>query len=207
MSSKLISKLVKAAGGWENLLYETLKEVCQEVGNHGFTGSGEDAVNDAQDVLEAYKAQDVLEKLKPHVEISPPEIPPLEEIQRDTAFIKPIDHVHSKVEDTSAKKEDVELKQRVAIPKTFKVPIDKDIGSSQGELPLPANYIITDREQLQVATMNGMTLATSAVDGQIKDVNVSGHVSVTGKYRLVFTQATLGAALIRYHIIERPASE
>jgi len=52
--SKFINKLVKAAGGWEKLLYQILKEVCNEIDSTDIGASLGDVYDDAKEVLTAY---------------------------------------------------------------------------------------------------------------------------------------------------------
>lgn len=222
--SRIINKLVDASGGWEAFLYKTLKDVVDKVGEHGFTGEGEDAVKDAQEILEAYEQLDdrVLEgaRKEPVVRCDNIVLKEIKVLPSEKTEEVPVQKTFSVVKDAVFTAEDVEWKLEDLVlfpaprpksnPKklTGRIAVDRDMGSSSGELPVPSDHKLVNRELLSITTLDGMRLgeatAKSGEEGQIKSQYVTGHVSVTGKYRLVFADSTLGAAHVVYDVVALP---
>jgi len=195
-SNKLLMKLIKASGGWESFLYDTLKEVCEEVSNHGFAGPGEDSIDTAKEIIEAYEDYCGEGASEHHISKVSKSISEEAEYQkiasaRTDGKITPI-----------GKPVQPELKVEPKLMHT-RVGIDKEVGASNGQLPVPAGWRVANK-QLIVISKSGMELGRGSDDGQILGRGVSGHISNKGDYRLVFKEATLGDAVINYEILPIP---
>lgn len=213
--SRIINRAAEAAGGWEMFLYRTLSDVVEKVGLNGFTGEGEEAVSDAREILEAYEdlpdkkrikaTPTVAEQIEIRTEGGPEKVKPIRSIQ-ESDIVTAVNDVDWKLEDLIL----TPAPRPVANPRsmTGRVHIDKDIGGSQGELPLPANCKLVNRQAILIKTLEGLVIGTACTErgqeGQIKSQHVTGYVSVTGKYRLAFTDIKLGGAHIQYEIVALP---
>lgn len=188
--SKLIDKLVNVAGGWESFLYATLKDVCKKVRQHGFTGEGEEAIDEANEVLDAYTNKH---------NIAQPNNVPSTNVRKDTKEVSKV--VNAVKPLIQSQESDSELKSEISKPAKAdraSVHVDNSAGASQGMLPIPANHVIVNKELIAVTTIGGLELGRGSKDGQIRGQGVSGHISNSGSYRLVFIDVDLGNAFIDY---------
>lgn len=189
-SNKLLMKLIRASGGWENFLYETLKEIPQRFDDFGEARyHNDDLVQEIQEIIEAYEEQQGVAN-----SIS---CEKLLEIQKHNIKLTP-----------TLETKDI-IKSVPPLPaqplkKTAKIGVDTDAGWSQGQLPLPVEYRIVNKGQLNITTVTGMELGRGSDDGQIRGQDVSGQISNYGKYRLVFKDVHLGAAFINFEIAPIP---
>lgn len=191
--SRIIDKLVKVSGGWENFLYQTLKEVCEKVGQNGFTGEGEDSIDEALEILKAYEETGAVD-----TGVDERKITPVPVIKTQATVEVEVDESHKSVE--------VSKSVPVLVPEPFhvKIRVDGEVGGAQGTLPMPLDFKIVNRDLLTITTKNGLHLGGGSIDGQVKGTDVSGHVLVAGKYRLVFKDATLGVALVHFEAAYSP---
>jgi len=222
--SRIINRLVEASGGWEAFLYKTLRDVVDKVGQNGFTGEGENAIEDAQEILDAYEELDRQPDTRKEPVGSRREN--LEVLDDQSVEIRTEggpEKVKKVVKqgDDVAPAEDVEwqLEDLILSPPsrprsnsrnlTGRVFVDKDLGGSSGELPMPSGHKLVNRQALTITTQEGMRLGEASAkqgeEDQVKSQHVTGHVSVTGKYRLVFVDTKLGAALIHYDVVALPS--
>jgi len=199
--SKLVNKLVKASGGWERLFYQTLKDVCEKVSYNGFTGDGEDSIDEAQEILEVYEEM----RRQPKVAVSTPVVKTQAQVVVEVdESAKPAQP--DKFESHKAKVEAVEVESKLEskpMPKklTVKVRVDKDVGASQGELPVPANHKVVNRENLVITTTNMLELGKGSSDGQVRGPGVSGQITSNGKYRLAFKDTNIGIGLVHFEVM------
>jgi len=199
-NNKLLMKLINASGGWENFLYETLRELCKDVtGLYSVDGVNREAdlvilVEEVMEIIEAYE-EVRLGKISLEESLANLETPPMPKV--------PVSSVPVALK--------VPAVQQVARPiaqlaveqprkRTAKVAVDHEAGWCQGELPIPAGYEVVNKEKLTVTTMGGMLLGQGNEDGQVKGQDVSGQISNYGKYRLVFKETTIGYGLINFEI-------
>ena len=190
-SNKLLLKLIKASGGWENFLYETLREVCQKVSLGSLMGDAHSCFYDAQEIIEVYEEQrGVLNSTPSKFPVADLGVQVKVNPVAPTKIIKPAAPVP--VPPLQPKKMKV------------KVRIDTDAGWCQGGLPLPADYTIVNKGQLTVTTVSGLEMARGNDDGQVQSQDVSGQVSSKGKYRLVFKDVNLGVAYINFEVMPTP---
>lgn len=205
--SRIIDKLVKASGGWETFLYQTLKEVCDELRPAGYDAGVGGIVDEARDVLKAY--EEMNRRGQPDVIVSTPRVTPtpvINTLKMESVEVGPDEDVEWKLEDlVLAPGPRPPANSRT---QTGRVNVDKDLGSSSGELPMPTDHKLVNRQNLSINTLEGMVLGTPSAkngeEGQIQSQYVSGHVSVTGRYRLVFVDTKLGAAHIQYEVVALP---
>jgi len=195
--NKFIEKLIASSGGWEKLLYQTLKDICEEirVSQKDFEGRpGENAIEEAEEVLAAYEEAigKPIQRLGSQVQ------PVVEGSSRVVEAHKPAS-LESRV-DRKAK-----LPEPVYHPRhcTASVNVDDTIGASQGDLPVSLGFELIDRENIIVRTRGGIELGRGSSDGQVRGKGASGHISLSGKYRLVFTDTSLGVGLVEYYIIKK----
>jgi len=224
LNKRLLDKFIEKTGGWENLLHETLKDLYSQLVNK--SPNLEDTLEEVGEVLEAYKenlqdiqaAQAGMEKIgfKSVVPPSISEDPILAEMSRE---------VSSKPESNSAL---MERKPKINLPEggrreilrvTTKLPlegpdpeptwskvkivVDSSLGSSSGNILLPAGHKIMNRTQLMITTVSGMLLGQGKEYGQIKgSSSVSGYIKEDGRYDLVFQDTKLGEALIIYQTVK-----
>jgi hypothetical protein len=185
--SRIINRLVEESGGWEKFLYRTLKDVI---------AGG--IYDEAMEILEVYEETGRVEdQAREHVKV--PDVDVKRPVKNNTHY------------DTAPAEKEVEPAQvdkPKATPRKMRtvVRIDKEVGASNGELPIPQGNILTNRNRLEVTTADGtLHLGRSEIDGQIRGKGVRGHISLAGTYRLVFTETKLGTALIQYEVIPGPA--
>lgn len=197
--SRLVNKLVKQAGGWEAFLYSTLKDVVDKVGLNGFTGEGEEAVADAREIIEVYEKSIDSSKVQMNQVPSPQVKSVVEDVSKVKAEVNPV----SQPEESKAESE----KNPLPPPKAQRgvLNVDSYAGACQGELPIPDGHKMVNREAIYVATTTGLELGRSAEDGQIRGKGVSGHVNLSGVFRLVFTEADMGTAIMHYQIQQQEA--
>lgn len=194
--SRIINKLVAASGGWEKFLYQTLKDVCEKVGTNGFTGDGEDSIEEAVEILEAYE-----EMGWPNVVTPAPGIE-----TQDQAAVELQKH-NIKLTPTLETK-DITDPPKVEVPKPIpkrliaKIAVDNEVGASQGGLPIPLGHVIVNRENLVITTVSGAQLGMGSFDGQIKGSDVSGHIRVDGTYRLVFKDVNCGVGIVKFEVVQ-----
>lgn len=195
--SRLISKLVNDAGGWENFLYETLKDVCEKVGQNGFTGDGEEAIESANEILAAYSKQTNIPNLSQSPSIK---------VQKDTTEVSKV-KVEDKTVSESEESEEESEKSPLPPPRAERgiLTVDSYAGACQGELTMPDGHLLVHRENIYITTTGGLELGRSTEDGQIRGKGVSGHVNLSGKFRLVFTEADMGTAIMHYQIQQQEA--
>ncbi len=211
--SRIVNRLVEASGGWEHLLYETLKDMCEQL-DYSESGVCGNITEDVKEILEAYEELDrAPEGKKVPVVIDDQSIKKTKEPRVAPVFTQTRAGEVEPAKDVEWKLEDL-VRTPAARPKansrtlTGRVHVDKDIGGSSGELPLPADHKLVNRQTITITTLNGLVLGTATAadgeEGQIKGQHVTGHVSVNGKYRLAFTNTTLGAAHINYEVVALP---
>ena len=94
-------------------------------------------------------------------------------------------------------------------PRTMhgKVGVGSDAGASQGQLAMPPNHQIVDRQYLTVSTIHGAELGRGSDDGQVRGSGVSGYVKRDGTYRLVFKDVALGVGIVTYQAIKEEPKE
>lgn len=194
-SNKLLMKLIRASGGWENFLYETLKELCKDVtGLYSADGINRELqlavlIEEVMEIIEAYEEQQGVGIKTHNIKLTP------------TLKVKEL-NVQAKIAEPV---KSVPLPPLQPQKMKAKVGIDKDAGWCQGELPIPAGHMIVNKGQLTVTTVTGLEMARGNEDGQVKSQDVSGQISSRGKYRLVFKDVNLGAALINFEMMPAPA--
>lgn len=207
---RLINRLVEASGGWERFLYQTLKDVCDKVGEFGFTGQGEESIEDAQEILEAYTT----------TRLGKPTQRPCTPVQKIVEEDRKVQDAANKIDkpekifeaaaETNATPKEITCFQPAPRPAPksrelkAKIGVDADAGASQGGLPMPAGFKITNRQNLLIGS-KGLEFGRGSDDGQVRGRGVSGHVSVAGKYRLVFKETDIGVADVRYEVEEIPS--
>ena len=215
--SRVINRLAEASGGWEVLLYKTLKDICIiPIGEEDMAG---DIIEEAREILEAYEALaggspdqarkvPVVTNNQSVKEIKKPirKIPVIKTMKTESVEVEPAEEVEWQLEDIilvpAPRLAPKSKRERAAVR------VDKDLGGSQGEIPMRAGHKIVDRQNLLITSTDGLQLGTSSgksgEEGQIKGQHVSGHVLVNGVYRLVFKDTKLGTALIHYDVITLP---
>ena len=218
---KLLNKLIEAAGGWENLLYQNLKDVVEEARVINNLPGLDEALEEAKSVLEAYEersksVKEVIEKKvefrlnipytteKPQVvediiknesrteaKLAPPESNGREEITRVTVLLP-------------AKESKLQSQELRGV-----VSIDPTIGDCQGMLPIPEGCQIVNRDKMRITTRTGAELGRPQMDGQVKEsANVTGRIRTDGRFDLVFKDTKLGEAVIWYEVVgERKPKE
>jgi hypothetical protein len=218
---KLLNKLIEAAGGWENLLYQNLKDVVEEARVINNLPGLDEALEEAKSVLEAYEersksVKEAIEKKvgfrlnipytteKPQVvedvikdesrteaKSAPPESNGREEITRVTVLLPA----------KESKPQPQELRGVVSI--------DPTIGDCQGILPIPEGCQIVNRDKMRITTRTGAELGRPQMDGQVKEsANVTGRIRTDGRFDLVFKGTKLGEAFIWYEVVgERKPKE
>lgn len=215
--SKLINKLVHAAGGWEKFLYQTLKEVCDVVENgldqHDLADCEftiEEDLAEAKEVLAAYEETTKVEGRQIHLPSTKVQ-PVVVDGSRAVESHKPMDrHIAGNMDAAQRNA----LANRVP-PKPIRqekslaarINVDSEVGGSQGALPVPADCILHRRELMTITTQNGIELGRGSPDGQVRGQGVSGHVTLDGKYRLAFGDTALGTGLVNYTIIQKEEKE
>lgn len=240
-NKKLLEKLIKKIG-WESVLYETLKELFQNVNppvDHEERGLhvDEDAYEEAKEVLEAYEEYTGSEIVKAAelpktdpVMVSSGTVPGKVSnsklaVERSQLYSNGGSKVVGLENNTNKesiisfpkRNEEQEIVSRVVVtlplsevPKSnfqllrTAVQIDKDLGQSQGILPIPNGCQIINRDKLHITTKSGLFLGRGEEDGQIKESHsqhVSGYVRANGKYGLVFKDSSLGEAVIHYEVL------
>jgi hypothetical protein len=123
-----------------------------------------------------------------------PKAPPLEEKYEHQVETKPVIKSQEKTGTV------IPLGEAV-MNRTSTVYIDNmDLLSGSGELPLAPGESIVERAQLMVLGRNGVCLGTCTKDGLITGEGVSGHISCTGKYRLVFKEYAFPDATVTYKV-------
>lgn len=199
--NKLIEKLIRAAGGWEKFLYQTLKEVCEDVRPTVVdAGVTSDVLEEARTVVCMWEEKE--RTGEPDAETVQPV--PLGKTQA-TAKVEADDSAKSSQPDKFESHKSVEAPKPVPESFTMRIRVDEEVGGAQGELPLPQDFKITRRELLNVTTKDGLFLGGGSGDGQVRGSGVSGHISTYGKYRLVFKDNKLGVACIRFEATYSPA--
>lgn len=204
--SRIIDKLVKASGGWEYFLYQTLKEVCDGLRPAGYDVGVGGIVDEAREILKAYEETGAVDTPVDQ----PNQIIPTPVIRTQPQVA--VDH-GTKLTPTLETKDiiaptKVESKPKLVPRKLHaKVPVDKDVGGSHGELPMPAGFNLVKRDTLTVTTQNGLELGKGSADGQVRGQGVSGQITSSGAYRLVFTDVDLGVGVIHFEaaLVPKPA--
>lgn len=220
--SRIINRLVEASGGWEVFLYKTLKGVCKDASalysKPGMLKEKEllEIIEEAVEILEAYEALadgHPDQESKRLVVVNDQSI---EEASKPTQPNKYQSHTPVPVEviePVEIKLEDFILTPAPRVsPKprrlTGKIGISKDAGESQGMLSIPSNHKLVNGQSIIITTEGNLELGRAAsksgLEGQITGQGVRGHVSMSGKYRLVFTDNTLGIGLIHYDVVMIP---
>jgi len=211
--SRIINKLAEASGGWEKFLYQTLKEVCGALGDtEAFQF---DAVSEAKEILEAYEELAGGHPDKARKRPTVVNDQSIEEVSTPVRVIPVIKTMKvESVENVEWKLEDIILTpppRRAPKSKRLKakISIGADVGGSQGDLPLPARQRIVDRQDILITNRSGQQLGVSnkqeGFQGQISGKHVSGHISVSGAYRLAFKDNTLGSAFIHFNVESIPS--
>jgi len=210
--SRVINKLVQASGGWEKFLYQILKDLLVEVDPTNAGTELQLAYDEAKEVLEAYEEVDEedmkdkwIEQTKhPHQQYEPP-------IHIPSSQVQPVVEGGSKV---------VEAHKPALVPEspkpkpirqvrnlTARVHVDAEIGSSQGDLPIPAGYSLHNRDHMTVETQGRAELGRGSSDGQVRGPGASGYISLNGKYKLVFTDTNLGSGIVHFTVIQDKKKE
>lgn len=229
----LFNKLIEKVG-WESVLYEALKELLQNVSpsiNHeeGSAFVNESAYEETKELLKTYEQyiESGIVKAAETGMIRMGFKPSKTDIVSigDDKYPGKISNNESKDPKSSLgttvlpkRDESRDIVYRVTVlsplgeeskpsPKPMRtvVYMDKDLGQSQGELPIPGNGYIVNRDRLQVTTKSGLFLGKADVDGQIKGSesnHVSGYIRTNGKYDLVFKDPKLGEALVVYEVLQ-----
>ena len=215
--SKFLVKLIEASGGWEQFLYITLKELCDVLPT---IDESTDTLEEAREILEAY--EELGKKDQPNQLIPTPQFQKAVENDKGNTVKNVASNGLEPVADLQEPEidEPVEIKledliftppPRVtpeSVRRTGRVNIDKDLGGSSGELPISANYKMVDMRSISITTTSNLELGRGSDKngqvGQIVGQYVSGHVSASGRYRLVFKDNTLGTGLIHYEVISLP---
>ncbi len=206
--NKLFDKLVKAAGGWEKFLYQTLKDVCEDLCNGWPEITDTASIEEATEVLEAYEEMVGLTSSTPQ---QPAQVPK-PQVQQVTNEAKPVTNESEPVSIPKNIQAKMAAKPQ-ARPESMsgKVLVDSDAGASQGTLAMPPNFKIVHREMLTISTASGIELGRGTPDGQVKPTTgqgVSGYIKQNGEYRLVFKDAGLGVGIVNYlAILEIPEEE
>lgn len=191
-SNRLLMKMVKASGGWENFLYETLRELCEAIDLTDSDVELCDIVDDTLEIIEAYEEQQGVEDCE--------SISKTHNIQL-TPTLKTKDLIKSTPKSVVKPEVKPEVKPRRM---SIRVRVEPPLGDSSGELPIPTGCMIVNKEQLTITTSNGMELGRASDDGQIRGQDVSGHVSNNGKFRLVFKEVNLGTGVINFDVMPIP---
>jgi len=208
--SRVINKLVEASGGWEVFLYKTLREVCD-----GSPCGASDVVDEAREILEAY--EETGRKGGPDLIIpTPQKIMDVEKVEKSrvTPVIKTMKTESVEVDDiVEIKLEDFisTLPSRTATqPRRLnrKIRVDSDAGECQGVLSIPANYKLVNSRTITITTEGNLELGRvidrNGLEGQITGQGVSGYISMSGKYKLVFKNTDLGIGLIHFDVVAIP---
>lgn len=201
--SRIIDKLVKASGGWENFLYRTLKDVCDDLRPSAVDAGVGGIVDEARDVLEAYEETRAVDADVDKKEVRPTPVGKTQATVGVGADESAKPAQPDKFESHKSKSVEVPTKP-VSKPFTVRIRVDEEVGGAQGNVPLPQDFKIVNRNLLSITTKDGLHLGQGLEDGQIKGVDVSGHVSVSGKYRLVFKDTTLGVVCIHFEALHSP---
>ena len=224
--NKLLEKLIGAAGGWEKFLHQTLEELCDAVSANNFIGANRDAVEtleesveEAKEILEAYEEagrgdqpNQILSTSQSQKVVEDVSIKETSKPVRATPVIKTM-KTESVEGDVKIKLEDfiTTLAPRTPVkPRrlTKKMRIDPDAGECQGVLSVPANYKLVNSQTVTITTEGNLELGRgtdkSGFKGQITGQSVSGHVSMSGKYKLVFKDTNLGIGLIHFDVVAIP---
>lgn len=215
--SRIIDKLVAASGGWENFLYQTLKDVCKELTTSREiqkvlidAGFGGGVVEEAREVVAAYEETIRIGGRPIHMPSS--QVQPV--VEDDSRVVEVRKSMDKNMAGTPAAAHRDRLTNRISpqpisskpkpqpMSMTARVKVDSEVGASQGELPVPADKVLCHRELLSVTTQGGIELGRGSEDGQVRGQGASGHITLDGKYRLVFTDTTLGIGLINYSVIQ-----
>jgi len=193
--NKLLKKLIEASGGWEHFLYQTLKEVCDDlpaIDDHT------ESLSVARDILEAYEETGVVDTVVDEKKVK--SVPVVktqafkdlnQEEKAETKTVKP----------TQPDKLEASKPRLVPRKLTAKVAVDNEVGASQGKLRFPLGHVIVNRENLIVTTVSGIQLGRGSLDGQIRGSDVSGHVRVDGTYRLVFKDVNCGFGIVKFEVV------
>jgi len=199
--NKLINKLVEAAGGWEKFLYETLKDVCDELDPASYDAGIGGIVDEAKEVIAAYE-KTIAGGQPTHIP-SPQVQPVVEDGSKVVEAHKPTTLKENKPITSPVSKLSKSKPMRKSRAMTARVLVDGEVGASQGELPVPEGHILTNREYMTVETQGGIELGRGSLDGQVRGQGVSGYVSSNGKYRLVFKDTKLGVGLVCFMVRQK----
>ena len=150
-----------------------------------------------KDIEEAMKVPTELLMPVVKAEVPPmPKAPPLEEAYEHEVGTHPVP-----TREPKEKTGKVIPLGNAVMNRTSTVYIDnKDLLSGSGELPLSPGETVVEREQLLVMGKGGRCLGQSTKDGLITGEGVSGHISCTGKYRLVFKEYAYPDAVVTYKV-------
>jgi len=210
----IFRKLVENSGGWEKLLYTTLKELCDgwkgEIVKICNSPGLEASFEEARTLLEMYEGEliktleevlsskeDLVIKTQPSGEIrAEVGVPSTEEVKESQNYSKQVAKVTPPLNPEKPKPKP----KRVHLT----VFVDSLIGSSQGALPLSPGYEITNRENLTITTTGGIEIGRADKDGQVKGSEaVTGYIKMDGGYRLVFKETQLGTAIINCDVVQK----
>jgi len=208
----IFRKLVENSGGWEKLLYTTLKELSANKRNN--SPGLEASFEEARTLLEMYQVEmrekgmtrldsGILqignEKVSGRVEVAdrnPVGVSSTEEVKESQNYSKQVAKVTPPLNPEKPKPKP----KRVHLT----VFVDSLIGSSQGALPLSPGYEITNRENLTITTTGGIEIGRADKDGQVKGSEaVTGYIKMDGGYRLVFKETQLGTAIINCDVVQK----
>lgn len=221
----LVNKLVRAAGGWEPLLHETLKDVYDQVVQDTTLFSAlpeeiKEIFEEIEDILDAYEERDnkIIAPPKPPKtrkknqgvdKVSPNNSSPsTERVRPVESGSKQEDKQETQFPERNPEKEEItrvvgvvpqQGNNAAPRPNKARISVDSYAGASSGELPLPGGYKIVNRDRLTIQTTSGIVLGRAREDGQIKGSDqVSGYIQAGGRYRLVFKHTDLGKVLVVY---------
>lgn len=214
MNRRFFEKLIEKVG-WDSILYDALKDLyCDTVND---SPNQEDTLDEVKELLEVY--EEYVKDGSSKTDI----VSVADQTSSDKLGEVLIDSQHSKSLAPPERNEERDIVYRVTVlsplgeeskpsPKPMRavVQMDKDLGQSQGELPIPGNCYIVNRDKLQVVTKAGLLLGKSDENGQIKgpeSKHVSGYIRTNGRYDLVFQDPKLGEALVVYEVLQERKSK
>jgi len=195
-SNRLLIKLLKQQGGWSNLLYTTLKDVCEVVDDETVSvmGTGE-VIADAEEIIKAYEE---LQLGQEDDELPVPKVRRIPSAHKAAA---------ASTSQVSPVKESVPKVKALLAPQSRRTILDIDdiLGSCQGDLPIAGGWRLVNLDKVRITTKTGIFLGMCNGDGQVlQSEHVSGFVSASGKIRFVFKDVTLGEARLDYWVQPKP---
>lgn len=188
--SRIIDKLVKASGGWEAFLYQTLKDVCKDVsGLYSKPGMLKEAklveiMEEAVEILEAYEEtikdrwvdESRKHNGKPNQAVLTPQVQKVVEDNKVEEVVKPKSEgkelSDEEVTKGVSKSNILKLSDFILTPLDRSTPkpmrlkarvgVGKDVGACSGDLPISANSKIVNSQNLLVTTSSGHQLGSGS---------------------------------------------